>query len=331
MTLNANTIQRQSDITLDKLKNLPLHQQNARAHCNTWLQDIWPKIIDTTADVIDYANTFQASYQTLSGLVEKLKKGDKEAKKQFSEVLTQILIPALEEKKTESTKIASDTASLSSKFKMDYDNFEADCLDAKKAYTSEGGEVQKLQVQIDTLKAKVHVLHIEMIAVGIGEGLLILAMAVVDVLTEGAATEFLVGGISAGATLEGTLLSDYSSTMKDLGDLQNKMATLKNELTLLNGVEQQIKGFQKSLNDTDSASQAVKDGWTALADDLSKLIDQLEKITPEEAAVIITTQLNVANSDWGVVLEQAKVLQPTGQIPVKNFKGMKSFLDAIPK
>ena len=69
-----------------------------------------------------------------------------------------------------------------------------------------------------------------------------------------------------------------------------------------------------------------------MGDDLSNLTDQLDKISPEEAAIVITTQLKTANKDWGVVLQQAKVLQPSGQIPVKNYKGMKSFLkDITPK
>ena len=36
-----------------------------------------------------------------------------------------------------------------------------------------------------------------------------------------------------------------------------------------------------------------------MGDDLSILTDQLDMISPEEAAIVITTQLNIANKDWG--------------------------------
>ena len=157
-------------------------------------------------------------------------------------------------------------------------------------------------------------------------------MAVVAVVTEGAAIPYMVGGFVAGALTETGIAIAYAAAVSDMTDLQNQIAVIQTQLNYLNAIEAQIDGFEKGIADTVTASQAVVDGWTALGDDLSNLTDQLDKISPEEAAIVITTQLNTANKDWGVVLQQAKVLQPSGQIPVKNYKGMKSFLkDITPK
>ena len=100
--MHTNSILQQPDIKLDELQNLPEHQKFTRAHCNDWLMNTWPSIISITADIIDYANTFQSSYKSLTGLVDKLKSGDTKAKQEFHQILTVVLLPALNEKKTKS-------------------------------------------------------------------------------------------------------------------------------------------------------------------------------------------------------------------------------------
>ena len=175
-------------------------------------------------------------------------------------------------------------------------------------------------------------LEIALISFAAAEGVLLIAMAVVAVVTEGAAIPAMVGGFVAGALIDAGIGIAYAAAVSDMSDLQNQIAVIQNQLFYLNTIEAQFNGFENGLADTVTASQAVVDGWTALGDDLSILTGQLDKISPEEAAIVITTQLNIANKDWGVVLQQAKLLQPSGQIPVKNYKGMKSFQkDITPK
>ena len=177
-----------------------------------------------------------------------------------------------------------------------------------------------------------HALGIALISFAAAEGVLLAAMAVVAVVTEGAAIPAMVGGFVAGGVIDAAIGIAYAAAVSDMADLQNQIAEVENQLSYLNAIEAQIDGFEKGLANTVTASQAVVDGWTALEDDLSNLTDQLDKISPEEAAIVITTQLHTANKHWGVVLQQARVLQPSGQIPVKNYKGMKSFLkDITPK
>ena len=329
ITMNANTILQQPDITLAELKNLPTHQSAARGHSNTWLKNVWPSIIDVTADIIDYANTFDSSYQSLLGLVDKLKSGDEGAKKEFIQVLNEILLPALKEKKTKAAKVASDTASLKDAFMGDFNNFEKDFGAAQKAYLSQHGTLTELQGKFKAAKAKAHSLEIALIATAAAAGALLVAAAVVDVLTEGAATPYLVGGAVAGEVADAVIAEQYSKAVEEMNKLQIQIKSIQNQLNYLNAVEKQIGGFEACISDTVTATQSVVDGWTGLTADLSEVIEQLNKITPQEAAILITVQLNTANKDWQIVLKQAKVLQPSGKIPVKNFKGMESFIKAI--
>ena len=88
VTKYARLIINQGDIaTIKEIPKLPTHQQAAKTQSNDWVNNIWPLIIDTTADIIDYANTFQATYSALLDLIPDLEKGDAKAKTEFTQAL----------------------------------------------------------------------------------------------------------------------------------------------------------------------------------------------------------------------------------------------------
>ena len=72
ITMYANVITQQQDISIGELPNLPQHQQTARIHAENWLKNIWPGIIDTTKDIIGYAKIFDSAYEELTSLVNPL-------------------------------------------------------------------------------------------------------------------------------------------------------------------------------------------------------------------------------------------------------------------
>ena len=334
LTMNSNTIMQQPDIKLDdpELKSLPEHQSAARGHCDVWLKNIWPSIISITTDIIDYANTFDSSYQSLTGLVPRLQKGDEAAKKEFLQVLDQVLLPTLKEKKANSSKVASDTASLKTNFETDYQKFLTDSTAAAKIYTDKDGKLKVLATSLDEAKAQAHALSTELIDVGIGEGILLAVIAVISVASGGVAATLEGGVVAVGKLLSNSIGEAYAKAVKAESDIQNEITALKMQLQYLKTIQGQIGGVATNLEDAVKASQNVSDGWTTLANELSSLIGHLDKISPEEAAVVITTQLNTSKADWDVVLKQAKVLAPSGQIPVKQYQGMDSFLkDITPK
>ena len=96
-------------------------------------------------------------------------------------------------RKKESCKVATDTASLKTGFQTDYKNFTSDSTAAKLAYTSKHRDLTVLQTNLDVARAKVHALGIALISVAAAEGALLTAMAVVAVVTEGAACNIIYG------------------------------------------------------------------------------------------------------------------------------------------
>lgn len=96
------------------------------------------------------------------------------------------------------------------------------------------------------------------------------------------------------------------------------------QLANLSAVDNQMNGFEKSLSDAVPALQDIFSGWAAMADDLSELVSKLDQQLDTTA-----TQLHDTNLSWEVVLRQAMTLQPSGQIPVKQYEGVEGFLDDV--
>ena len=335
ITMNANTIMQQPDIKLDdpELQSLPEHQSAARGHCDVWLKGIWPSIINLTTDIIDYAITFDSSYQSLINLVPRLQKGDEEAKEELMQVFNELL-PHLKDKQANSSKIASDTTTFQANFQNDYQKFLADYTAATKIYSE--GELKSLQKKLKEAESLAHKLVIALIALGIGEGVLLGAMAVVSGITDddddGEAKDMMGGIVAIAKIADSEVGREYAKAMKDETDLQVKIAALKAQLHYLNCIERQIGGFANSLSDAETATQAVANEWMTLADELSSLISHFNKISPKEAAKVVTEQLSTSKADWDMVMKQAKALAPSGHIPVKQYQGIDSFLkDITPK
>ena len=100
-------------------------------------------------------------------------------------------------------------------------------------------------------------------------------------------------------------------------------------MAALRSVENQLNGFETGTSDASDAAQQVASGWLALGDDLNELLEHLNKITPNEAAYKIRTQLSIAHKDWLQLHSLATALEPVSQIPVKQYDSVESFLKDI--
>ena len=85
-----------------------------------------------------------------------------------------------------------------------------------------------------------HALGIALITVAAAEGALLIAMAVVAVVTKGAAIPYMVGGFVAGALTETGIAIAYAAAVSDTTDLQNQIAVIQNQLSCLNAIEAQL-------------------------------------------------------------------------------------------
>ena len=329
VTKNARLIIQQEDIaTIKEIPNLPTHQKAAKTQSNKWLHDIWPLIIKTTTEIIDYANTFQASITQLNDLIPKLEKGDKKAKDDFVQVLEVILIPALKEKSKTARDIATSVSKFHDNFEPLYNEFAADFTKANDLMTHDKQEIREKQAQEKQWEAKARAYEISVIALGIA--LPVTAAATVAFSETGVG--LLIGAVLMVGELSaiGALLGEYADATQHVNDLTNEIDSLNKQVCQLTLIEKQISGLQKHSQQVVTFTAKVADGWVALHEDLQDTVKHFQKATPNEAAILIKIQLAAANKEWGIALEQAKTLQPSGgQLEQKKFKTSDDMMKAI--
>lgn len=329
VTMNARVIIDQQAIsTIKEIPNLPDHQAAAKKQSANWLNEIWPLIIKTTAEIIDYATTFQVMYKQLLVLIPKLEQGDQKAKDEFVSTLQGVLVAALQKKENTAKNIKDDIVKFASDFEELYQKFATDFDAANRVLTADEPKITEYQKEIDALneKAKTFVKLIIVPAIAIPAtivGTMVLAATGVGLIIGGI---LLIGEIAALVTL----IVEYAETMKQVHELTNKVADLKTEVAQLKTIEGQITSLKKNTDAVATAANSVAQGWVALSAEMANTLYHLTPLSPKDAAIVLKNELGTANRDWGVVLEQAKVLQPKGaQLEHKTVKTADDMVKAI--
>lgn len=261
-------------------------------------------------------------------MIPKLEKGDEKAKGDFLQVLQQVLIKNLQDKKDSSKKVRDKVTTFHDKFEPLYQAFLMDFHEADKKIQGDDTQIRDKQADLLKWEAKAEGYIIAAVMLAIAEP----ATATATFALSTTGIGLLIGGIIMIGELAAlsTMLGLYADAVKHVNHLQNEIYDLKREVTMLHAIEKQITGLQKNTNSVVLASANVENGWIALTRDLEDTIKHLQDITPEQAAIVIKTNLSAANKEWGVVLEQAKILQPSGgELPAKKFDSSKDLIKAI--
>lgn len=124
----------------------------------------------------------------------------------------------------------------------------------------------------------------------------------------------------------------YADTFGKINSITKETDQLDQEVTQLKLVETRITGLHKTSMATVDSSSAVANGWITLNTEILELIKRIESIniSPQQAIIVIKTELEAAAKDYKVVLEQAKKLLPTGgQIPMQKFSSVDDYMKAL--
>ena len=301
ITTNARAIIAQKDVAIEQILHLPEHQKKARAHAKNWLDNIWPQIFDTTSSIIDFANTFDSAQQNLLQLTERLEKGDTEqAKKEFLDVLNEVLLKSLQQKRDSSSKIARNVESFHDEFQADYEAFHSDFVEADKVITGYNEELRQKKGKRDDTLAEAKDLKTGIVVDAVAVpfmGLLAAPLALVGV------------GAAAG------LGAAYDNSMDEVKSLTQEIDQLNKKINSLKAVKTQIGGLQKASEEIVAAAADFAESWFTLASEMEQLFKRVDSISLEEAPIAIKSELDSANKDWQELLNLAKKLQPSsGQI-----------------
>ncbi len=308
VTENARLILQQAVINaLPEIPKLLGHQKSAQNQSQEWVDKIWPLIINTTAEIIDYANTFQATYNALLELIPRLQAGDMDARDEFVQALKGALIPELQSKLSRANEIATSIKQFHNDFEPLYSEFQKDFTEANKVITKDKMKIQDDQasrVKWDTISS------LEVVAILVCGATLPVTAVAMAMFPEIGIGVLIGGGIfmAGEVTAMGVLLHEYAEAVQKVKDLTIAIKKIKSRVTQLDLIEDQISDLQKNTENVVTFSANVVDGWVALCDNMHEAIAHLQKISlQQDAAVLIN--LKAANNDWGVVLQQAKNLQ----------------------
>ena len=287
-----------------------------------------------TADIIDYANTFQSLYDTL---VESAKNiSDKTARNTLVDGL-KVLEKNIQEKQESVDGVQKDMLSFNNDLTADYRIFQSDANTAEAKLTGDNEGIAALQKELDAIHSAMNkdigLMAGGAVAVVGGVALMVVGIAA-EIPTAGVSTALVGGGmvlLAGGVLLETLGASDYTTQvglLKGVAEMKSKEET---ELTGLTHAKTQLMGFTTALSAAIQSVSTLRAGWLSLGSTLGEVIQKIENVDPTISGAIIVAQLNTANKDWAAALELAKTLQPNGQVPAKTVKDLEGTFKSLKK
>ena len=323
------------DIDLKQIPGLPLHQHRARSQATDWLENVWPLITEIMSQVMDFANTLDGIIKRFfcfrtDGIAkeeQQLLTSDlgQQGIKLIIEALS-VLLTILQEKKNSASQNTIRIKSFCSRFQPAYDEFKSDFEKAISGNMTVELKPRISEMDQTLMKAKELEIAIMVDAV----------VMPATVETAIAFPEHGVGLLIGGLLFVGELgayvgmKAKYADTFGKINQVTKETDQLDQEVVQLKLVETQITGLHKTSIATVDSSSAVANGWITLGTEILELIKRIESISPQQAIIVIKTELEAAAKDYEMVLEQAKKLLPTGgQIPMQKFSSVDDYIKAL--
>ncbi len=323
----VGTILTQPDLSLpDVLPQLPDHQKVAREHAVDWRDNVQPLAIKTNADLVNFANSFDAYYDPLMQLAVKIQHSpdDKGSIATFKAGVRQ-LQTIVTEKHTETKKVIASLSDFQSHLAEDARSFGSDFNKAESVLAGKDGQIAALGKQIDAIHSAMNK-DLTMIAAGstaaVVGGLAIAVGVLAEIETAGASTALIVGGIAivgagAGVAIAGGV--DYSKQSNALGAVIAKQEALQQQYAATKLVNNVVQGLSEQASSAVVAAGSLLAGWQTLGQDFVEFEGALDRADPDLGYFLIA-QLDAAKKDWDDLAAQARKLEDYGDLPVKDSK-----------
>ena len=315
------SILKQDTIKLEEMPDLPKHQEVARKNALKWNETVLPGMIQTNADIIDYANQFNAYYCTLVKLADDVAK-DPTARAKFIEGLT-LLRKDIVKKKQNTMSVITNLQVFNKELSADYTTFSADAAKATKLYEGKSGAIAKLSSQIDTVQSTMNK-YIGVMAGGavgiIGGVVLIFVGALATIETAGLTLGLIIAGVgllATGITSEIVGGVQYGIEVGKLAELKEKLAADKQGLMGVKTVKGQLDGLVSQLTQALAALNILIREWSDLDSSMEKVLNDVQR-DPGTYGPELKAILDRATQDWDEALSLALKMQPNGQLPTKD-------------
>lgn len=306
------------------VEDLPMDQKEARENAEFYLTDVNPTLVSQCADIIGFANLWNAEYKHLMRLAEDIEfEGNKEEFKQGIENL----INQAKVKKEDAAVALEALKTFLPKIEMDERNFTRDASNVQIALGGAEGEISILEKEIVAYNDAIST---DLMIIGLGSGGIVIGglMVAVGILGEfasaGTSTALVVGGLvvaGGSGTAVGFAADNLSKTKKKLSEATRELAIDKQIYACTKQASINIEALKASVGMGIDAVNSLMNGWESLEGDFQQVIDQLSMSTPELGAWLVDS-LEAANQDWQDTLALAKELQKFGTLPttVENYE-----------
>lgn len=316
-------ILKQADMKLDEMPLLTDHQKKARSHATQWNSQIRPGMILTNSDIIDFSNAFNTYYNDLIDLADKVAT-DERARKDFITGLT-ALRKHIGDKHSKVEKVEATLKEFQAYLTEDYTTFKTDAKNASDIYVGDDGEIAKLNKQISSLQSDMNT-YIGLMAggaIGILAGIVMICVgALAEIPTAGLSTGLIMGGIGLGVGGITTTIAGgakYGLAVEQMGEVREQLADDKIGLLAIGVVKGTLDGLVAQLGDAVTAAGTLVQSWKDLDGSFEKVISDIVT-DPGTYGPTITVMLKSAREDWSEALSQAKKMQPSGLMPVQEYK-----------
>ena len=306
----CNSTLQQPDIDLSSVSDLENLQNGinaglatAKQNANTYLNAINPRVISSLSDLKSYFTIYSSVPVTLP---------EGASVEEWVAILA-VLKNVSEANLRNSTSIVEALKNLREALKADAKTFSNLAEDANDALAGEEGALQSIS---DDLKAVDRAIRVQ-IAATVAEGLTIAGGVFVIgigatgfLLTGGASTELVIGGVVATAVGTATLAAsslEISKLNQEKRDLLQKESTIHAEINLLTGIDSALENLSDQAETAAVATESMVVVWQDLLEEIERLISDLNGgiITTDEARTFF---LNSANNEIVALQQTIRIL-----------------------
>ena len=345
---NARQILSQPDIAEAKeLADLPKLQKAAKEQARKWIDKIDPLMEQTLSDLIDYGNTVQGTYKTLSSkLIPQLENNDtaQKAHKEILQLLKQKLISPLQKKRETSENIARKVKEFHDKFELIYK--EGFLSPSAQQVAASLGTVETVgdtltedesdemrSKNADAKKAK----RTANLAGKVACGACMTAVACGTVAVVGASTVGIMStgavGVAAAAAVAGIAASPaFPIVLVGVAILGGVVViggiagiaiycyTEHRKNKKNDELRQQYRDLHNYTQHVVESSAKCSKEWSARERDLKKIVAHLEEAerTPADATSLLESELETFIIGWKQVVDQCLVVRRVSQLSPQN-------------
>ena len=306
---NINPVTQPAETWFTKLNE---NLGTGKAHAQTWLSDIAPKVGSVIPQsIINYSNTFTVATDEIVKIIDKGSLSQKD--KNDIIALIEDVLATLEDERGEITKVQNKIIKLSNDFQDDHErlvigqNGAAAAVKLAEAdQLKMSNKIAELQTQLESTRAKVTASGI-----GLGLGIFLAVAAFALAVATGGAGLAVVGaigviGVGVAATYTGIFTAEISSLLEEIHAEQQRFEDKKKQVAALSSLSQTVSSLRNQNESAKTALTHVQTMWETLAGKLDAVLKGLKdgKLKPESLIKIKT-----AKRSWNDLSDFAQKIQ----------------------